>query len=602
MSRTFGILAVRGAGKSNTAAVMAEEMFSAGLPFVVVDPVGSWYGLRSSEDGTAPGLQIPIFGGKHGDVPLERGAGELIADLVVEKRLTCVLDLSRFESESAKKSFLLAFAQRLYLKNENPLHLFLEEADDYIPQKPMRDEAYLLRAWENIVRRGRSRGLGMTLITQRSASINKMVLTQVETLFAMRTTGPQDIAAIEAWVKYHQAGREVLSTLSSLEDGEAWVWSPHFLKTMSRHQIRRRSTFDSGATPKNVRAKDTRPPATLADIDLSAIQKSMSETIEKAKADDPRELRKRIAELEKQAEEHVKQSARNEPIRQVKRVEVLTDADRALLDNVSKRLAERSDILKAQWLEVVAEAERVVVAAVTRCWSELVANRYALTQELEETLERVRFQNILGKLATVQAPEPIKTPTTTATAVRPNPHGRRAEPGDSAARPAPVVPPQSSNGHVELGRVHRAFLTVLANRQHKRTYRNQLALMSRYSPASRHVDKAIGELREAGYLEGSSADMVISPAGLAALGTWEAYPTGPDLVEYWIRESGAAPGAMLRALVDVYPRTLSRDEIAQITGYSVTSRHVDKTIGYLRTRELVSGDRAALKASDELFS
>ncbi|MEO8679231.1 MAG: DUF87 domain-containing protein [Vicinamibacterales bacterium] len=133
VSRTFGILAVRGAGKSNTAAVMAEEMFAAGLPFVVIDPVGSWYGLRSSADGTAPGLPIPIFGGKHGDVPLERGAGELIADLIVEKRLTCVLDLSRADSETAKKQFLLAFATRLYQKNENPLHLFLEEADDYIP-------------------------------------------------------------------------------------------------------------------------------------------------------------------------------------------------------------------------------------------------------------------------------------------------------------------------------------------------------------------------------------------------------------------------------------------------------------------------------------
>ena len=299
VTRTFGILAVRGAGKSNTAAVMAEEMFAARLPFCVVDPVGSWYGLRSSADGKTPGLAIPIFGGKHGDVPLERGAGELIADLVIEKRLTCVLDLSRFESEAAKKAFLLAFAQRLYLKNENPLHLFLEEADDYIPQKPMRDEAQLLRAWENIVRRGRARGLGMTLITQRSAAVAKMVLTQVETLFAMRTTGPQDIAAIEAWVKYHQVGKDLLSTLASLEDGEAWVWSPHYLKTMSRHQIRRRETFDSGATPKNVHAKDTRPPATLADIDLASLQERMSATIEKAKADNPRELRKQLAEAQR---------------------------------------------------------------------------------------------------------------------------------------------------------------------------------------------------------------------------------------------------------------------------------------------------------------
>ena len=42
VTQTFGLLAVRGAGKSNTAAVMAEAMFAAKLPFVVVDPVGCW--------------------------------------------------------------------------------------------------------------------------------------------------------------------------------------------------------------------------------------------------------------------------------------------------------------------------------------------------------------------------------------------------------------------------------------------------------------------------------------------------------------------------------------------------------------------------------
>ncbi|HET7910019.1 MAG TPA: DUF87 domain-containing protein [Nitrospira sp.] len=90
VSRTFGVLAVRGAGKSNTAAVMAEEMFAARLPFVVIDPVGSFWGLRSSQDGT-------------GDIPIDRNAGELLADLIVEKRLSCVLDLSRFSSETDKK-------------------------------------------------------------------------------------------------------------------------------------------------------------------------------------------------------------------------------------------------------------------------------------------------------------------------------------------------------------------------------------------------------------------------------------------------------------------------------------------------------------------
>ena len=50
VTETFGVLAARGAGKSNLAAVLAEQMFDAGLPFVVVDPVGSWFGLRAGAE------------------------------------------------------------------------------------------------------------------------------------------------------------------------------------------------------------------------------------------------------------------------------------------------------------------------------------------------------------------------------------------------------------------------------------------------------------------------------------------------------------------------------------------------------------------------
>ncbi len=55
VTSTFALLAVRGAGKSNAAAVMAEGMFELGLPFVAIDPVGSWYGLRAGADGSPRG-------------------------------------------------------------------------------------------------------------------------------------------------------------------------------------------------------------------------------------------------------------------------------------------------------------------------------------------------------------------------------------------------------------------------------------------------------------------------------------------------------------------------------------------------------------------
>jgi uncharacterized protein len=94
ITETFAILAKRGAGKSNAAVVMAEEMYDAGLPWVAIDPKGDWWGVRAAGDGKNPGLEVVVFGGQHGDVPLEPTAGRLVADLIVESRITCVLDVS----------------------------------------------------------------------------------------------------------------------------------------------------------------------------------------------------------------------------------------------------------------------------------------------------------------------------------------------------------------------------------------------------------------------------------------------------------------------------------------------------------------------------
>jgi DNA helicase HerA-like ATPase len=57
VTQSFALLAVRGAGKSNGATVLAEEMYQTGLPWVVIDPKGDYWGLRSSRDGSGPGCR-----------------------------------------------------------------------------------------------------------------------------------------------------------------------------------------------------------------------------------------------------------------------------------------------------------------------------------------------------------------------------------------------------------------------------------------------------------------------------------------------------------------------------------------------------------------
>ena len=103
VTETFAILGKRGGGKTYTASVLVEEMLKAHLRVVVTDPLGVWWGLRAAADGRGPGLgNVIILGGPHGDVPLERAAGELVADLVVDEGLSVVLDLKELSKTQTR--------------------------------------------------------------------------------------------------------------------------------------------------------------------------------------------------------------------------------------------------------------------------------------------------------------------------------------------------------------------------------------------------------------------------------------------------------------------------------------------------------------------
>ncbi len=558
VTQTGAVLAVRGAGKSNLAAAIAEEMWAAKLPFVVIDPVGAWFGLRSSADGKRSGLPILIFGGRHGDVPLEKTAGQMLADLVVDERLTCVLDVSDL-SEGDKIRFLIDFGERLYRRNTEPLHLFLEEADDYVPQRPFHEQARLLRVWENIVRRGRARGLGMTMVTQRSAALNKNVLTQIETLFVLRTTSPQDRAAIEAWVKHQGGARDMLDTLPALEAGECWVWSPAWLKLFKRVRIRRRETFDSGATPKHVSGK--RPPATLADVDLEAVRTRMAATIERAKAEDPKALRLELAAAKKRAAELERelQRARDvKPTKPGKPVPTWSAKEQATLERLVDKIGPA--------IVLVAEASHRFEAA-------------------------VGVVNAAVKLG--RAPAPTTPRPTAPTAPR-----------QQSPRPAPVSRPVNGRGAgegIQLGNTGmRRMLVALCSSPAPITV-SQLSMRSIVARRGGTFRTYLGKLLTDGLAERVGERLTATDLGREAVGDYEPLPTGSALLAYWIEQLGQSGAAkMLQVLGDEYPKALSRDELGERTGIAVAGGTFRTYLGKLKTLELVEG-KGELRASADLF-
>ncbi len=547
VTQTAAILAKRGAGKTHTAVVLTEELLGAGQQVVILDPLDVWYGLRSSVDGQAPGFPITVLGGEHGDLPLEASSGTIVADFVVENRAPIILSMRHF-SMADQRRLVTDFCERLYHrkgqdKYRQPLQVVIDEADEFVPQRIQAGQERMFGSVDRLVRRGRASGIGVTLISQRAAVINKDVLTQIEVLICLRTISPQDRKALEAWVEAHDAHdqrQEFMDSLASLGIGEAWVWSPGWLDLFKRVQIRERKTFDSSATPK-VGERPVAPTASAA-VDLDKLRKDLAATIERVKVEDPRELRKRIAGLEADLRK------RAGPV------------DPAAL----QRAREEGRALAQQELQRAQDAKMAQLRAILSAVSEQLA----------------KAAHLLNGAAR-PAPRPLRAP--------PPPASRPA--------PRPASQPIAADGRVSGG--ERKILTVLAQYPQGRTKR-QVAILTAYAVKGGAFQNYLGSLRSRGYIEGRDL-LRITEAGMAALGSYEPLPAGRDLLEHWLRQLGKAERLILQHLAEIYPAAATKENLGVATGYEPSGGGFLNAVGKLRTLELIEG-RGELRASEELFS
>ena len=253
LEQRLAIVGTSGSGKTYAAKGLVERLVYRGARVCVVDPLGVWWGLRLGADGLTPAPgPIVVFGGRHADIPLGPGQGAALGRLVAGHALACVVDVSDLGSAAARRAFVTAFTEALHEANIEPLHLVLDEADLWAPQRVQPDGHDLLGRIEEIVRRGRVRGFVPWLITQRPAVLHKDVLSQADVLVSMKLTSSQDRAAVGRWIEGQAdraEGQRILAGLPRLVRGEGWVWAPSdgVLARVAFPAIR---SLDTSSTPQ----------------------------------------------------------------------------------------------------------------------------------------------------------------------------------------------------------------------------------------------------------------------------------------------------------------------------------------------------------------
>lgn len=545
-TQTFAILAVRGVGKTYLCLKMAEGFHEEGLQFVFVDPTGVAWGLRSSADGKKPGLPVMIFGGERGDVPLEESSGKVVADFVVDEGVSCVLDLSDLRKGQSTR-FMTDFAERLYhnkRRKRDALHIFLDEADAFAPQRPRPNQAQMLGAVEDLVRRGRSRGIGLTLATQRSAVLNKDVLTQCETLIAMCVIAPHDRKAVDEWLKHagdEDKREEINASLASLGIGDAFIWSPRWLQILKRIHVSKRTTFDSSATPKA--GRKAKAPKTRADIDLDAVREKMSATVQRAEANDPRRLHARIRELE-----------------------LRPTASEMIVGVPEDEVQQR----------IVVEVE-AALAARDKGWM--------------EQIQAIKPPTHTGW----ESPKPPKRKSVKVEGTK---TGRFSMRKPNVAR--------FGEAHDGISPARQRILDALRFLEDvgiTPADRTQLALFADTSPKSSGYSNNLGAMRTGGLIDyPSGGNVSLTADGRASSSNHHPITTDDDLYRALERKLSPAKWRIVRVLIDVYPGPLSRDDLADRASVSPASSGYSNNLGALRTLGLLDyPTRGMVVATEVLF-
>lgn len=570
VTQTFGCIGRKGAGKTYLAGVLAEQMLNIRAQIIVLDPVGNWWGLRVDADGKSKGKNIFVIGGEHGDIPITVDSGAKIARVLVEKGVSAVLDISSFR-QGERKRFAADFAEEFFhLKKtqRSACHVFVEEAQLFVPQRCGPEEARMLGAFENIIRLGRNYGIGATLISQRPQSVNKEVLSQVECLCVLQVNGAHERKALEEWVQEAGADRKLVGELPGLSRGEGFVWSPSWLRVFERVKFAKKTTFDASATPEVGVATKT---ALLSAVDVEGLKEQLKDIVDKANNNDPIFLRKQIADLEKRV--NTMSQVRDAPDPGAVKEIVLAEVNRVLA---------KAHVGATAMVDCVREKLESAYDEASR-WGKANHGPDAwkvetLTSESEKAI------------ATIKTVPRVEVP-------RFAPRMERQKTAVNRGRGA------VNNGNL-TGPEQRILDAIAWFEQIgvQEPEQPAVAFMAGYTYGSGGYNNPRGRLKQRGLVEYLSGDHItLTEDGRAVANHPEIEPTNEALQSAVLAKLPGPEQRILTPLLECYPKGMDNERLAQTAGYTPGSGGYNNPRGRLRSLGLVEYKNSIVHARHILF-
>lgn len=522
------IQANSGGGKSWLLRRLAEQAFGK-VQVIIIDPEGEFATLREKFG--------YVLVGKGGETPADVRSAALVAHKLLELHANAVCDLYEVKA-SARHAWVRLFLEAMVDAPKtlwHPVLVIVDEAHIFCPEKGQ-GESEASDAMIGLATRGRKRGFCAVWATQRLSKLSKNATSELLNRLVGPTFEDIDLDRAAGLLSVMPSDRaKFFEEMKTLEPGRFYGFG--------RAIAKRRVLIEIGAVatthPELGQAASVEPPAPPEKIKKLLPSLADLPQMAEAKVKQESELRAEIADLKRQLA--------TRPVGEVK-VETVQVLDPGQV-GVLRIQVEALDVMLKRQVEAMAAHKSAITNAV---------------QPIAKALDAAGKTGA-GRRPHLAPARPIY------------PQGKTAAPGQLNLAPTPTDRP----------RKQQAILDVLSWLEHvgvDEALRTQVALLTDQSPTSSAYGNNLGALRSAGLIAYPSPAMVwLTPAGRVEAHPSSIAPTTDGLQATLLARLPKKQAAILRELINRYPRAIDKNELAEATEQSATSSAYGNNLGALRS-------------------
>ena len=544
------VYATSGGGKSYALRVLLEQT-ARQVQQIIIDPEGEFASLREIYD------RYAIFGPRGRDAVANPETAPLLARKLRETGLSAIIDIYDLE-QSQRILFVQRFLNALINCPRElwkyPALVVLDEAQMFAPERGF---AASQGAVIDLCTRGRKRGLGAVLATQRLSNLNKNAAAQLLNKLIGLTV--LDIDVKRAADELGMNAKDAMAALRKLKPGDFYAYGPAF----NVEEVTKVSIIHAQSTHPKVGKRLFEPPKPSEALKKALKKIGDLPTVVAEERDNVEHLQTLVRNLQTQLHDALAHPAKAEP------KEVVRDVIPDEVREAAKKLVDKQAGLRKAMMDLERAMDESAAAHQTLLSEIQVVARYPVQKRPRVEIKPRQAQEAPGKAALGIAPE---------------------------ARLLDMKAP---------GRGENRILAVLcAVRSHPMrslVMKVDLAIASGFRHNSGTFSNYLSSLKTKGLImTHAGGGYSITQAGIDVVPV-AVTPSREQMLGDWKQIMGGATGRMLETIVQVGEQGISKTDLADSLSMSATSGTFSNYISKLNSARLIEKKGPVIIATDLLL-